>query len=142
MQLPTNRSMPVSSVIPVLAYPDVRVAVEWLCRVCGFRERLRIGDHRSQLEFQGASVVVTSGGALEAQKSTHSIMLRVVDAHALHSYIQSTGARVLGPPVDFPYGERQFSIVDPGGHVWTFSQTIADIDPASWGGQLFSTSES
>jgi hypothetical protein len=23
-----------------------------------------------------------------------------------------------------------------GGHVWTFSQSIADVDPASWGGVL------
>jgi hypothetical protein len=25
---------------------------------------------------------------------------------------------------------------DLGGHRWTFSQTIADADPASWGGTL------
>jgi uncharacterized glyoxalase superfamily protein PhnB len=41
-----------------------------------------------------------------------------------------------GPPVDYPYGERQYSAVDPGGHVWTFSESIADVDPASWGGEL------
>ena len=136
MQLPPNRSMPVSAVIPVLAYPEVRAAIEWLCSLCGFQEQLRIGDHRSQLEFRGASVVVTGGGATVTQGGTHSIMLRVDDVNALHSRMQSAGARVLGPPADFAYGERQFSVVDPGGHVWTFSQTIADIDPASWGGQL------
>jgi len=26
--------------------------------------------------------------------------------------------------------------VDPGGHRWTFSQSIADVDPADWGGTL------
>ena len=26
------------------------------------------------------------------------------------------------------------SAVDIGGHRWTFSQTIADVDPADWGG--------
>ena len=25
---------------------------------------------------------------------------------------------------------------DPGGHHWTFSQSIADVDPAEWGGVL------
>ena len=45
----SNRSVPSADVIPVLAYPDVPVAAEWLCRAFGFRERLRIGDHRAQL---------------------------------------------------------------------------------------------
>ena len=42
-----NRSMPPSVIIPELAYPDVREAVDWLCRSFGFVERLRIGDHRA-----------------------------------------------------------------------------------------------
>lgn len=40
------------------------------------------------------------------------------------------------PPTDFPYGERQYSAEDVGGHGWTFSQSIADVDPSIWGGQL------
>ena len=38
-----------SVVIPELAYRDVGEAVAWLCTAFGFRERLRIGDHRAQL---------------------------------------------------------------------------------------------
>jgi hypothetical protein len=54
-----NRSMPPSVVIPELAYPDVREAVDWLCRSFGFVERLRIGNHRAQLSFGEGSVIVT-----------------------------------------------------------------------------------
>ena len=36
-----NRSMPTPTVIPVLAYEDVRQAAEWLCAAFGFEERLR-----------------------------------------------------------------------------------------------------
>lgn len=43
------------------------------------------------------------------------------------------GAHILHPPTDYPYGERQYVAEDPGGHRWTFSQSIADIDPVSWG---------
>jgi uncharacterized glyoxalase superfamily protein PhnB len=32
------------------------------------------------------------------------------------------------------YGERQYSAEDPWGHRWTFSQTVADVDPRDWGG--------
>jgi uncharacterized glyoxalase superfamily protein PhnB len=35
-----------------------------------------------------------------------------------------------------PYGERQYTAEDPGGHRWTFSESIADVDPADWGGTL------
>jgi len=39
-------------------------------------------------------------------------------------------------PADHPYGERQYSAEDPAGHRWTFSQTIADVDPTDWGGEV------
>jgi hypothetical protein len=39
-------------------------------------------------------------------------------------------------PETYPYGERQYSVIDPGGHAWTFSQSVTDVDPASWGGVL------
>jgi hypothetical protein len=54
----TNRSMPSSLMIPELPYPDVREAVDWLCRTFGFRKRLQIGNHRAQLSFGEGSLVV------------------------------------------------------------------------------------
>jgi hypothetical protein len=63
-----NRSMPASTVIPVLGYDDAGEAIEWLCEA------------------------------------------------------------------DYPYGERQYTAEDLGGHRWTFSQSIADVAPEEWGG--------
>jgi uncharacterized glyoxalase superfamily protein PhnB len=136
-----NRSMPASTVIPVLAYPDVREAVEWLCRAFGFEERLRIGDHRSQLTFGNGCVVVggKTGGANTpggSEGSTHSVMVRVADADDHCKRAAKAGARIVSPPKDQPYGERQYTAEDFGGHLWTFSQTVADVDPKSWGGTL------
>ena len=54
-----NRSIPPSTVIPELAYADVREAAAWLCQAFGFVERLRIGDHRAQLTFGDGAIVVT-----------------------------------------------------------------------------------
>jgi uncharacterized glyoxalase superfamily protein PhnB len=43
-----NRSIPMSTVVPVLIYPDVREAVAWLTAAFGFSERVQIGEnHRS-----------------------------------------------------------------------------------------------
>jgi len=58
----------------------------------------------------------------------------VPDAGAHYERARLGGAQTSGPPSDHPYGERQYSAVDIGGHFWTFSQTITDVDPADWGG--------
>ena len=69
--LKKNRSAPNTAVIPVLYYPDVREAVEWLTTALPFTERLRIGDHRCQLlHGNGAIVVATPGGHADAAPST------------------------------------------------------------------------
>jgi uncharacterized glyoxalase superfamily protein PhnB len=128
-----NRSVPKATVIPVLAYPDVVEATDWLCAAFGFRVRLRIGEHRAQLVYGDGAVIVTQG---EPDGRGHSVHVRVADAGAHHEHALAAGARILGPPTDFPYGERQYSAEDPGGHRWTFSQSIADVDPADWGGVL------
>lgn len=45
-----------------------------------------------------------------------------------------TGPRkVIQEPRDFPYGERQYTAEDLGGHHWAFSQSIADVAPEEWG---------
>ena len=127
----TNRSVPEAAVIPELPYLDVREAVDWLSRAFGFKERLQIGDHRAQLVFENGAVIAIKG---DAPGST--LLVRVPDADAHHAQAASAGAKILSKPEDFPYGERQYSAVDPGGHRWTFSQSIADVDPADWGGTL------
>jgi len=136
---PANRSMPPGVVIPVLAYPDVLEAAAWLCRAFGFAERLRIGDHRIQLVVGEGSIVVTglaAGTDAAVAGLGHSIMVRVENADRHCETAQQAGARIVNPPTDYPYGERQYSAEDLGGHRWTFSQTIADSDPQSWGGVL------
>jgi len=46
-----NRSVPDSSVVPEIAYPDVIQAAEWLSQAFGFSKRLQIGNHRFQMTF-------------------------------------------------------------------------------------------
>jgi uncharacterized glyoxalase superfamily protein PhnB len=137
--------MPPGIIIPVLVYDDVGTAVTWLCETFGFQERLRIGNHRSQLLFGGASVVVVAqGGESRPQNSgsTHSIMVVVEDVDAHYEHAKAAGAQIIGPPTSYPFGERQYSAEDPGGHTWTFSQSTADVDPAEWGGKLLTTVDS
>jgi uncharacterized glyoxalase superfamily protein PhnB len=139
VSLARNRSMPDFGVIPVLNYRDVRAAVAWLCRAFGARERLRMGELRAQLLIGDGAFVVAAfqGMGVSGQDAPrHSMLVRIddVDAHMKHA--AEFGARILARPTEFPYGERQYTAEDAGGHVWTFSQTIADVDPATWGGTL------
>lgn len=131
-----NRSMPQGTVIPELAYPDVAIAADWLCRVLGFTVRLRIGNHRAQLNVGDGAVVLTrlQGNDNIDVGRGHSVMVRVEDVDRHHAQAARTGAAILQPPADYPYGERQYTVRDLAGHVWTFSQSIADIAPESWGG--------
>ena len=125
-----NRSVPDATVIPELAYADVPEASDWLCKAFGFEVRLRIGDHRVQLTLGDGAVIVTEVGE---RPGTSRVLVRVEDADAHHDRAARASARILNPPTDYPYGERQYSAEDPGGHRWTFSQSIADVDPATWG---------
>ncbi len=45
-------------------------------------------------------------------------------------------------PTDFEYGERQYTAEDLAGHQWTFSETLEDVHPETWGGVLVSPAES
>jgi uncharacterized glyoxalase superfamily protein PhnB len=134
-----NRSIPPSTVIPVLIYPDVREAVDWLTTAFGFVERVRIGEnHRSQLSVGEGAVIV--GDVRNERRPprpgevTHSVMVRLDDAHAHCERARAHGARIVMEPTDFEYGERQYTAEDIGGHQWTFSETLADVAPEDWGG--------
>lgn len=139
-QSPTNRSMPPGIIIPELVYRDLGEAVAWLCTRFGFKERLRIGNHRVQLTLGDTSMVAIGRPDLLAAhgEPTHSLMVSVDDVDKHYQHVYACGTQILNPPTDHPYGERQYTVEDPGGHRWTFSQSIADVDPSEWGGKLIS----
>jgi predicted enzyme related to lactoylglutathione lyase len=132
-----NRSAPPGPVVPVLAYDHVEKAIEWLSGAFGFTERLRIMNegsiHRVQMAAgQGGVVLVPPRKPEQAGKAR--VFVRVKDAHAHYARAKQAGAKVNHPPQDYEYGERQYAAEDREGNEWTFSQTIADVDPREWGG--------
>ena len=138
-----NRSIPRSTVVPVLIYPDVRAAVAWLSAAFGFAERVQIGeDHRSQLQVGDGAVIVADvrrdRRPPRPGEVTHSVLVRVDDAHQHCERARAHGARILEEPRDWEYGERQYAAEDFAGHQWTFSETLADVAPEEWGGKLVS----
>ena len=133
----SNRSIPRATVIPVLAYPDVNQAAAWLCDAFGFTVRIRIGNHRVQLNVGDGAVILREVRPNEIDAVLgpgHSVTIRVEDADAHYNRAKNHGARITESPVTHPYGERQYNAEDLAGHAWTFSQSVADRHPEEWGG--------
>jgi uncharacterized glyoxalase superfamily protein PhnB len=136
-----NRSIPPSTVIPVLVYPNVRQAVAWLSAAFGFAERTRIGEsHRAQMSIgeDGAMIVADVRGEQQPPQEgivTHVMKVRVENVEAWYERARAHGARVLEPPIDREYGERECTVEDLAGHRWQFTQTVRDVAPEEYGCQ-------
>jgi uncharacterized glyoxalase superfamily protein PhnB len=124
----TKLPMGPASVVPELVYQDVGEAIEWLRDTFGFEELWRIENHRARLQYGNGVIVVTdatNGRTTPGEAFTHGVMVHVTDVDAHYENATRQGAKVHGPPKTYGYGERQYGVTDPAGHVWTFSQTVA-----------------
>ncbi|MEO6444752.1 MAG: SRPBCC domain-containing protein [Gemmatimonadaceae bacterium] len=135
-----NRSMPDAALIPVRSYPDVDAAVAWMREVLGGRERLRVEGKEVQLTVGTGAVVAVAwdpGVAPPTGGRPPAILLvRVADVDRAFARALALGATGLTAPANQANGERQASVRDPAGHAWSLTQTVADVDPATWGAQL------
>lgn len=139
--MPENRSAPSATVVPILIYSDVGEAINWLCGAFGFKERLRaeregVIGHAQLVVEEGAIMLGRQGGPFHSAQGREvsayvHITVPDVDAHFLRA--KKYGARVIEPPADMPFGERQYTVADHDGHWWTFSQHVADVAPEEWG---------
>ena len=99
-----------------------------------------------QLTPPGSACSIAFGtGLVDAEPgSVKGMQIVVADVEAARAELAERGAGVsdvVSPPTDYGYGERQYTAEDPGGHRWTFSQSIADVDPTEWGGILVGDEE-
>jgi uncharacterized glyoxalase superfamily protein PhnB len=136
-----NRSAPPGPVVPWLVYPDVDRAIAWLVGAFGLTERLRTPPepdgsiHHAQLAVGEGCVVLTSGPAHHSlPRASLFVPVEDVDAHCERA--RQFGAHILNPPKTCDFGERQYSAEDLAGYRWTFSQSVADVDPEEWGAIL------
>jgi uncharacterized glyoxalase superfamily protein PhnB len=136
----------------VLVYEDVGEAIKWLCETFGFAERFRYGPAGrpagAQLAVGDGSVFLISPRigqspkwldraifrAPRADEVTHTVCVHTEDVDGLYQRVKQRGARVFCGPETHPFGERQFTVQDIGGHRWTFTQSVADVAPEDWGG--------
>ncbi len=137
-----NRSAPKATVVPILVYEDVEKAIRWLCDTFGFTERLRAGapggvvSHAQLNVGDGAVMVGRQGAEFRAPRPgevSQYVVVHIPNVDAHFERARQGGASILTPPADMPFGERQYTVEDPWGHRWTFSQSVADVPLEAWG---------
>ena len=142
-----NRSAPAAPVVPIVIYPDVGAAIDWLCGTFGFRERLHAAGRdgvisHAQLVAGGGDIMIgRAGGPFSAPPENHVhqyVLVAVDDVDRHFERARTRGARIIEPLQDMPFGTRHYTAADLAGHWWTFSQNIGDVDPATWGATLTS----
>jgi uncharacterized glyoxalase superfamily protein PhnB len=117
-------------VIPLLACADIAAEHDFLVTVLGFASggieraprgavvhaEVRAGERRIWLhrqdEADGLSPPAQSGSA------GGGIVVHVPDVDAHHERVRAAGADVLYAPSDQDYGQREYGVRDPEGHLW------------------------
>jgi uncharacterized glyoxalase superfamily protein PhnB len=133
-----------SNISGVLRYENCPAAIDWLVAALGFE---KTSDHRTpdglvahaDLRF-GTSVIGVSSTATSDAKSPwasvrQGLYLCVDDPDAFHDRARAAGAEIVCPLTDQDYGSRDFTLRDPGGHLWafgTYDMGAASDEPAAW----------
>ena len=122
--------------ISILVYADIEAAHDYLIRVFGLgpgeisrdpdgnvvHAEIQAGDGEFWLHMESEEFGLHAPKTLGGASSTMAVMVDDVDAH--HAYAAEQGANVRYEPIDQPYGYRDYSAVDPEGHLWSFMKPL------------------
>lgn len=122
--------------ISILVYADIEAAHDHLIRVFGLgpgeltrdpagnvvHGEIHAGDGEFWLHLESDEFGLASPAKLGGASATMAVMVDDVDAH--HAHAVSEGAEIRYAPVDQPYGYREYSAVDPEGHLWSFMKPL------------------
>ena len=105
---------------PFMRFADAERALEWLSQAFGFEEHVVYrGDdgtlHHAELSLGPGIVMFGQGDPAE-----HGIYVAVEDADAHYERAKAAGAEITREIEDTPYGSREYTALDPEGHVWSF----------------------
>jgi PhnB protein len=126
-------------VAPYLLYEDPVAALDWLAKAFGFRERFRhVGEegwvNHAELEIGDGLVMLArpNDGYRSPRRlggATSLVHVYVDDIQGHFEQAVSAGAVVRTQPHEEPYGTLQYSVADPEGHLWLFSEQVREPDP-------------
>ena len=118
-----------AKIFPALKYDDAPKALDWLKSAFGFAPHAVHKDDsggiaHAEMKLGEAMIMFGSTRAPEPANpwSTEPMGVYVcvddIDAH--YARAQAAGAEIVRPLADTPYGAREYSARDCGGHLWSF----------------------
>ena len=122
--------------ILILVYADLGAATEYLERVFLLgpsnvtrdaegqvvHAEIRAGNGLVWLHPESAEYELASPRSIGSATACVSVIVDDVDDHFQHA--EAEGARIIYPPVDQPYGYREYSARDTEGHLWSFMKPL------------------
>ena len=128
----------VPHVAPYLLYEDAGAALDYLVRVFGFTETVRMPGpdgpvtHAEIRMGPGMVMLGHPGGDYQAPatigaNTTQLTYVYVDDVDAHYDRAKAAGATITREIADQFYGDRTYSAVDPEGHAWHFATHVRDV---------------
>ncbi|TCT02174.1 VOC family protein [Aquabacter spiritensis] len=117
------------NIFPALRYTDGPAAVAFLQAMLGFVPRMVMSDAEgaiahAEMTFGPGLIMLASATPADPANpwgtAAMGLYVRVEDIEAHHARALAAGADIVMPLQDTPYGSREYSLRDPGGHLWSF----------------------
>lgn len=120
-------------IVTILVYAEIEAAHDFLVDVFGFSPG---GIHRDGDDQVIHGEVLLDGeaiwlhrvspddglrGAAELGSVTGMLNVFVPDVDAHHARSVAAGAKILFPPTEQPYGQRDYGVLDLEGRIWSFA---------------------
>ena len=126
-------------------YEDPKAAIDWLCRVLGFKVRIKVESETGHLQhceltFEEAVVMVGAVGGKEPYQQrfrsprtaggvTQALAFYIDDVDAHHAHAVAAGAKIVRALETNDYGaeywaDRTYGVLDLEGHHWWFIQRM------------------
>jgi uncharacterized glyoxalase superfamily protein PhnB len=130
--------MPISQrITSLLVYEDIEAGHDFLVSAFGLQAGRIDRDDRGEVvhgEVRTESEVIwlhrvskehrlVSPRSQDADSGGVCVSVDDVDAH--YERARAAGAQIDGPPVDQPYGRREYGARDPEGHRWWFGTALS-----------------
>ncbi len=118
-----------AKLFPAIKYDDAPTALNWLKAAFGFEPHAVHKDDAGNIvhvEMKKGDAMIMFGGSRPPEESNPwctepmGVYVCVDDIEAHFTQAKAAGADIVRPLSDTPYGSREYSVRDCGGHLWSF----------------------
>ena len=120
----------IQGIIPLLACANIPAEHDFLVEVFGFEpgdiERDEQGQpHHGEVYAGNLTIwlhrIMPDNGNIPPHAWKSGLVVHVADVDAHYAHVKAAGASIESQPDDQPYGQREYGVRDPEGHVWWFA---------------------